>query len=272
MSLRSAVIGFYLFLVASVLAAQAPPAAGPPTGRIAGRILQLPQSKNLTARIESVELYVGDSGRLAATANVDAEGRFALDQVPAGRVRLNPVFRVGDQETKVTLPNALMLPGIVRAGEVLEADLFGKGRPITGQIAVPPPLKTENSRVVLQLLEPPTRVVLGRDGKPVPRLDLQLQSLLTADKLEAMLDAEGRFKIEGVREGNYRIVVHSPDSATPVVFQAYIVRGAPHVEFSKLTVPFMAGGASEKPLDLGVMKFAPLPGQSAAAPAVPVRK
>ena len=87
--------------------------------------------------------------------------------------------------------------------------------------------------------------------------EYQVYSLLTANRLEAPLDAEGRFRIEGVREGNYRIGVKIADaSGESLVFKGIKEEGYPNVEHGKLTIPFMDGGESDKPHDLGSLQFA----------------
>jgi hypothetical protein len=196
----------------------------------------------------SIELYVGDSGRRFSKIEVDSEGHFVFEDVPSGRVRLHPVFRVGSDEQDVVLSSALKVPAIVRKGETLEIARLGKGRPIVGRIVLPAGFKTESVRVGLKLLAPPVRAFRGQV--------VDVYSVLTANALESRLDAEGRFRIEDVREGNYWIKAQVvDDESKSLIFNAVEKRGYPSVEYSKLTVPFMAGGESDKPHDLGSLKF-----------------
>jgi hypothetical protein len=198
--------------------------------------------------VRSIELFEKDSGRPSSKAEVDSEGHFVFEDVPAGRVRLQPLFRVGESDYDVSCSSALLLPAILRSEEPLQITLFGKGRPIVGKVVLPPEVKPERVRIWLGLPAPPARTLRGAT--------LDLYSVLKANALESPVDAEGRFRIEGVREGNYWIhATNLDDSSKPLFFSGVEVAGHPHVEYSKLTVPFMEGGQSDKPHDLGSLKF-----------------
>jgi hypothetical protein len=198
--------------------------------------------------VRSIELYEKDSGHPYSKVEVDSEGHFVFENVPAGRVRLEPLLRVGESDYDVSLSSALLVPAMLRSEETLQITLFGKGRPIVGKVVVPPGVKPERVRIWLGRPAPPSRGLRG------PTLDAY--SVLTANKLESPVDAEGRFRIEGVREGKYWIhATNLDDSSKPLFFNGVEVAGYPHVEYSKLTVPFMAGGESDKPHDLGSLKF-----------------
>src|SRR5262245_49878975 len=163
------------------------------TGRIEGRVLEVPSVADrpkLTVR--SIELFEKDSGRPFSKAEVDSEGHFVFEDVPAGRVRLQPLFRVGESDYDVSCSSALLLPAILRSEAPLQITLFGKGRPIVGKVVLPPEVKPERVRIWLGLPAPPARTLRGAT--------LDLYSLLKANALESPVDAEGRFRIEGVRE------------------------------------------------------------------------
>lgn len=222
------------------------------TGRIEGRISQFPTAEYLTAvRVQAMDLYVGDSGRLFARAVVDADGSFVFEDVPAGRTRLNPVFDVGEEQKKATLLEALRPPTIVRASETRELVLFGKGRPLEGTLVLPASVSPENVRIGLEVPAPPTRGVAGQERSP----DWDVYEALTATPLEAQLDSEGRFRIEGVREGNYRIWADRVDTGERLVFSGTADAGYPQIENGRLTVPFLTDGGSDKPFDLGSIRF-----------------
>lgn len=128
------------------------------TGRIEGRVLGFPNVEHLPkVTVHSIELYVRDSGRPFSKSDVDSEGHFVFEDVPSGRVRLHPVFRVGTVERDVSLSSALLVPAILRSGATLEIALFGKGRPVVGKIVLPAGVKSGSVRVWLRLLEPPFR-------------------------------------------------------------------------------------------------------------------
>jgi hypothetical protein len=161
---------------------------------------------------------------------------------------LQPVFRVGDVDQDVSSFGALLLPAILRSEEPLEIAFFGKGRPIVGKIVLPSGVKPDRVRVGLRLLAPPKRALHGHTS--------QVYSVLTTTALESPLDADGRFRIEGVREGNYWIYATNLDASSKLLIFNDVERaGYPSVEYSKLTVPFMADGQSDKPHDLGSLKL-----------------
>lgn len=222
------------------------------SGRIDGRILEFPKVEHLTpVRVRAIDLYVGDSGQRFATSEIDEQGRFVFENVPAGRVRLNPLFDVGPERKSATLFRALHLATTVREGETSELALFGKGRPLVGKLVLPDSVNPEHVRVGLEVPDPPTRGVLGRERSP----DWDVHALLTAAPLESKVDAEGRFRIEGVREGNYRIWADIVDTEDRIIFSGADEPGYPPVVDGSLTVPFMRDGGSDEPFDLGSLEF-----------------
>ena len=237
-------------------APSARPKAGAGTGRIEGRVLKLADASHLPElRVRRIELYLADSPRKSAQVEVDEDGTFIFEGVPSGRVRINPVLRVGDDQGDVKVSSALFLPTIIRAGETTRLTLFGKGRPVAGRVVLPGHIKPEHGRVRLQLLAPPFRTMTDRNGRITP--GWRAYSVLTARPLEAELDGEGRFRIEGVREGHYRITAVAPVEGEPVglSFDGVAEPGYPHVEWGKLTIPLAADGGSDKPYDLGALSF-----------------
>jgi hypothetical protein len=255
--LKTAVL--LLVIAAGHLSAQE--RAGQKTGRIEGNVLALPDGDHLPKiPVHSVELFLSGAGRPFSTTEVDSDGHFAFEDVPAysasSLVKLQPVFRVGAAERGVTCPSALLVPAHLRPDETLKVTLLGRGRPIVGKIDLPPGVQSDRIRVWLRLLAPPFRELRDREGHIVQSPVYQVYSVLTANALESPLDAEGQFRIEGVREGNYRIGVTIADqSGESLVFKGTKEKGYPSVEHGKLTIPFMDGGESDKPHDLGSLKF-----------------
>jgi hypothetical protein len=218
------------------------------TGRIKGRAL--PDAGRLgELRVLGIELHVGDSPHLFAKTQLDPNGAFEFENVPSGRVRLNPIFTVDAGQTHVSLPSALRLPATVHAEETTELTFFGKGQSVVGRVALPANIKAETVRVELQLIPPPVRTVLGRDGHPRPDPARHAYAILTARKLEANVDADGRFRIAGVREGNYRITAHAVTDGMRVA----LLLTDP--DLRRFTLPPMPRGESEKPHILGTLTF-----------------
>lgn len=227
-------------------------------GRIEGRVLAVPQIELLPkVTAHSVELFVGSSGRPFAEAKIDAEGGFVFENVPAGGIRLQPLFRVGDNDRNTSVPSALLIPTFLSAGSTMEVAFLGEGRPVEGRIILPQGVKPEQARVWLQLLAPPFRAMQNTNGRRSFSPEAVVYEVLTKGSLESELDDNGRFTISGVREGNYRILVTLTDEKSDrLVFANVVKPGSPFVTNGVFVVPFMAGGSAEKPHDLGTLEFA----------------
>lgn len=250
-----------LFTVAvlAICAAQTSLGAGPPqgaprkiqkTGTIVGRAFPF-QNSSLTpeVRVESVELFIKDDRFKSAEARVDEEGRFVFNEVPSGRVRLQPTFSAGAAQG-ITLSSSLTFSTTVVSGKTREATFFGRGRPVTGQILVPPGIDAKRLRVELILVAPPFRAMFGSSGnKPTPLAHVYERLRMEAGNPSASLDEHGRFRIERVREGTYWINV------TDLAFANKETPGYPAIEGGKLKVDLMAGGEFHDPLELGALRF-----------------
>jgi hypothetical protein len=138
----------------------------------------------------------------------------------------------------------------VRSGQTREVALFGKGRPVTGQILVPPGIDAKKLRVELVLVAPPVRAMFGPSGnKPTPLAHVYERLRKEPGDLSSSLDEHGRFRIEGVREGTYWINVAN------LAFSSKETPGYPSIEGGQLKIELMARGESDVPLDLGALRF-----------------
>ena len=220
------------------------------TGTIVGRVFAF-QNQSLTpeVRVESFELFIRGDRFKSATAKVDEDGRFVFNNVPCGRVRLQPTFSADDVHG-VMLSSSLTFSTTVVSGQTREITLFGKGRPVTGQIRVPPGIDARKLRIELVLVAPPVRAILGPSGnKPTPLAHVYERVRKEAGDLSSSLDEHGRFRIEGVREGAYWINV------TNLSFANKETPEYPSIENSKLRIDLMASGESHSPLELGALVF-----------------
>jgi hypothetical protein len=78
-----------------------------------------------------------------------------------------------------------------------------------------------------------------------------------ATEHQSELDKDGQFRIDGVREGVYRITAEAIDGLTRIElpFDSTVKAGDPSVEYGEFTVPLMAGGESDTPHHLGTLQF-----------------
>lgn len=197
----------------------------------------------------SVELYIHNDRFEPVVSKVDGEGKFAFNDVPPGRVRLRPTFSVNAVQG-IRATSSMTFWTTVRSGQSQEVALFGKGRPVAGQILVPAGIDPRKLRVELVLVEPPVRAMYGPSGnKPTPLAHVYERLRAEAGNLSAGLDEHGRFRINGVREGTYWINV------TDLAFANQETAGHPSVEGGQLKVDLMADGESIDPLELGALRF-----------------
>lgn len=227
------------------------PKAGDKGPLLDGKTIAFPE-----VSVQAIDLHVsGGGGKPFSTAMPDKDGKFVFENVPAGGVMLNPVFRVGPKEG-VRDPAALLAPTRVRPGETTTCSLFGNGRPITGQVTLPSSFKPEDCRIELHYSAPPMPRVPGTDFRETHDLAWHIHGLLAGERRTATLDAQGRFRIDGVREGNYRIFVLGKRDGKPVQlgFESALQPGSSPVEHGKVTIPLMSGGESDQSHDLGMLK------------------
>ena len=73
-------------------------------------------------------------------------------------------------------------------------------------------------------------------------------------RLESLVDDDGGFRIENVREGNYVLTASANGQGLRFVGKD---KGYPALPSGQLTVDFMSDGESEEPLNLGMVRFEP---------------
>jgi hypothetical protein len=248
-----------LFLLASITLVPGPApsqAADPPAnrvGRIEGRVLRTPKGE---LQLQAIELYPSGERFPAKAVAPDAEGRFAFADVPAGSVWLRPVFRGGEREG-VSLPSILDLFTTVTAGQTTSVGLFGRGRPVTGELQVPDGVRPETVTVHLTVKAPPFR---GNGRGTAQNPHWQLYGWLTKElELHARLDARGRFRIEGVREGTYQFsaTVDAKPRDTLLRIDQVVEPGLANLQDNRLGVSLMPNGESDRPLHMGIIRMKP---------------
>jgi hypothetical protein len=262
-----------------------------PTGRIEGRIklperpkVKLPDfalaaldtigTETPKVRLKSISLRASGAKDPIAEAAIDEDGKFAFENVPAGVVRLQPNFVVDRSETpavsqtptvpehKFSLGSSFMPYTTVQAGKTTEVAYFGRGRPVTGKIVLPEGIKPQDASVRLTMVEPPSRAMWGRLGRPRPTPLAVAFAMVKPDReLENALDLNARFRIDGVPEGTYRVHVTIRGQPEPVQvwFRGYAPGQSEWIKNGIFTAPLMKDGTSDVPLDLGAPRFERLP-------------
>jgi len=217
------------------------------TSPIASSAVQLAYSLPVVG--QSDEFYQSN-----ISVKTDADGRFILDHVPPGSLRLGVAAAEG--RSSVRLEEV-----VVRGGATSSTILGGKGRPVVGKLT--PPLNADSRQVTLiaaardpfeardlSKLSGPDRIVAMHE---ITR-SAEYQQWLAARRnaLRGEVQSDGSFRIDEVSEGKYTLAA---------TFQAKEQRAAGSAVTSEqiattraqITVDPIPGGASDKPLDLGTI-------------------
>ena len=126
---------------------------------------------------------------------------------------------------------------------------------VTGKLQLPDGIKPETVTVRLSVKAPPRR---GNRVGTAQNPHWQLYGWLTKDReLQSNLDAAGRFRIEGVREGTYQFsaaLAGEPRDVRLWIDQV-VVPGFANLRDNRLSVSLMPGGESDRPLEMGTIRM-----------------
>jgi TonB family protein len=175
------------------------------TGSIDGRVLTATGEPAAGIRVAAVtapqtnEPGASTSTLLSGFVRSDAAGNFRLENLPAGRYLVmagsldTPIYHPG-----VILPEKATIVSVPSGGTVTGIEFPLKAYP------------TVSGRLV-------DRSSRGGDGQLVIRLESYTSTLLqTPERVEATVDAGGRFRFWGVRPGKYTIAVFGRNLGEPV--------------------------------------------------------
>jgi hypothetical protein len=156
-------------------------------------------------------------------AMADKEGRFVMDRVPPGKVRI------------CRLIGSLFshdVPTEVKAGETTNVTIGGVGRPVVGKVAM-----AESVRDQI-------------DWKAVDRYVRSQSNEGPYRSLGMTVEKDGSFRIDDVPAGSYTLyfMAFSPPAAART-YRGELVGRLTH----SFTVGQMEGGRSDEPLDVGVL-------------------
>ena len=206
--------------------------------------------------------YISDSGKTTA----DAEGRFVLDRVVPGDVRVARAF--GEGSNLSAWSNGTLVE--VRPGEAVRAEVGGKGRPVIARIVAPEGFDPKADYTLYSEFE----IESDRPNIPYPKEVLAKRdgSLVTWGKQwwasaqgheyrrnwfrlgQAKLQPDGTIRAQDVPPGEYRLRL----TYAPIRFTA---AGAPtgRIAFAtkQFTIPEISGGRSDEAFDLGVLRPKP---------------
>lgn len=202
-------------------------------------------------------------------AQADKDGRFTFERVPAGKAQVAVQVKVGERMTSYTQAT----PVDVKAGETVEVQVGGNGRPVTGRVKAPAELvgKVDWASVRFSFS---TKVDVQRPTIPDDWADMDDEARrkwsqaweqgpagraqrATYEKVRhfsARLDGDGKFIADDVPAGTYvaTVMLMSPAKGDrPAVDVAAMTQ-------HEFTVPPIAGTQADEALDLGAIELKPL--------------
>ena len=217
-------------------------------------------------------------------SETDKGGRFTIKRAPPGEWGVSRSVRTGEntwsyqQGEKVT----------VEAGQTVKVALGGKGRPVTGQVVLPPGAKgidlganRGNIGTKIELPKPPIpgnwdsldrqgrrewyeKWSKSEEGKEY--LKAQQEYSRTRKHYNVPIRPDGSFRVEDVVAGRYELSIYIRKSQTDP--RAGLAASLTH----EFIIPEIPGGQSDKPLDLGKLTLKMdigVPAQRAVTPAAP---
>ncbi len=206
-------------------------------------------------------------------ATTDIQGRFMFEQViPINSLRVTQRRGQRGPGTAWTLG----APVRTEAGATAHVDLGGSGRPLIGRVEPPegwtkPVDFTADSEAYIETNQPftpyPPSLFRGKTtlnggywSDWLHRWQESPEARDYVDRRVAVrvgLEPDGSFRIDDVPPGDYRLAIRVPGEPTSGSFLRRRDAG-PFARIVKtFTIPAMAGGRSDEPLDFGVMRLIP---------------
>jgi hypothetical protein len=162
------------------------------------------------------------------TAKTDAAGHFVLEHVVPGRASISKNLSPGRRQG--WLGSSAVYAILVQAGQTTKIDLGASGRPVIGQLRVPP-----NSGVKVEAGFANIFVFTDNPQPHDPR------------SFSATVDDQGNFCIDDVPVANYQM-------------SGFIRASGRIVEINRFTVPAINEKLSQRPVDLGILTVDPRDG------------
>jgi hypothetical protein len=204
-----------------------------PWGRVEGTLRlgrKLQPAANLSIQLEDHDQHGPHDPWFRAfhTAKTDAAGHFVLEHVVPGRASISKNVSTGRRQG--WLSSSAVYAILVQAGQTTKIDLGTAGRPVIGQLRVPP-----NSGVKVEAWFA-NIFVFTEDPKPhEPR------------SFSATVGDQGNFCIDDVPVGSYRM-------------SAFIRAAGRIVQLDQFAVPAINEKLSQRPVDLGILMVDPRDG------------
>ncbi len=171
--------------------------------------------------------------------NTDDRGRFVVDTIVAAHVHVCPLASIGPGRTCTVHGAGTMMD--LRPGETSRITLGGVGRPIVGGVVGADGKGIGGTRGTFRILLRAPHIGFPGDDA-IWKAQARFLEAAGSGRYhrEVIPDADGRFRIDALPQGDYQIV------GLPVISRN-----------GGFVVEPMEGGRSDQPLDLGEMKVRP---------------
>ncbi len=239
-----------------------------PWGRVAGTVvIGSRPAAGVEIRLSELDTRWGPDAPLritqAAQTHTDARGRYAFEKVIPGRLGVSRIFRLERSAFHIGTGAGRIVA--VKSGVTTFVDLGGAGRPVVGRFVMPAGIKAGgifpswDQSLELIRPEPPYPADLRAHER-----EAWLREWLATDDGEAYARSEcrldtnvrpdGRFRVEDVPAGRYRLHadVREPGTGVPGTFGPELAS----IE-TEIVVPEIPGGRTDVPLDLGTIELKP---------------
>jgi len=194
-------------------------------GRIEGKLVRDGKPvASYKVRMDPIDVYNSDKPRLSSEyfTSTDENGAFVFDRVCPGLVSLGP--ELGPWE-EYKLTSAEVVPLVIQPGETVKLSLGAGGRPVVGKVVLHSGVERK-----MRWDFGTNYLVALRDGIPVPEEIRQLgfdwrqgwnetweasregrAYFSTLHRYVVKLNPDGTFRIEGVPEGKYQLILRIYD-------------------------------------------------------------
>jgi thiol-disulfide isomerase/thioredoxin len=190
----------------------------------------------------------------------DADGRFVIDRVLPGSASVSRVIPLGERSTGYSHN----VPVEVEAGRTARVNLGGTGRPVVGRVVVPEgagtPVDLSHGFHSLSLKRAKVTPPEGLDEAQTNQWyrawnDSEEGRAYRRSRRDyaVKVEPDGSFRVDDMPAGTYQLTisVHEPPIGTQCGLGTNRL-GSTRREF---TVPEMAGGRGDEPLDLGTIEL-----------------
>jgi hypothetical protein len=177
------------------------------------------------------------------SATADADGKFHIDRAAAGSIVFGKRLDLGNNSsTETSMTTVKIVPG-----ETAQVQIGGVGRPVAGRVVVPPEVAAKGYWISNAQIQPTSPMSNGQMGT------------------QFVMKPDGSFQADDIAPGSYRVDATVTDLSKPNEWMRGVPIGTIHSTF---TMPAVAGGVSDEPLDIGSLTMSIVANAGSKAPEI----